>query len=288
MKKAIVTLLMGMGIICAVPKTNATEFKEHLSKEFILAGDASRNTLFIYNISGFIKVEGYQGNKVLLEMDKIITADDDKSLEEGKKEFRLAFVERTDTIMAYIAEPYDSRPHRHWQYIDDHREIDYNYNVDFTVKVPFGINLHISTVNDGVISVNNVSGILYINNVNEEISVKNAKGTTFAHTVNGDVSVNYLNNPPEESSYYTINGNIRVSYQPGLSADLQFKSMNGEIYTDYQEVERLPATVTKVQEKKGDGIVYKLNAITSVRFGKGGKIFKFETLNGNVYIKKQS
>src|ERR1035437_4841489 len=288
MKKAIVTLLMGMGIICAVPKTNAREFKEHLSKEFILAGDASHSTLFIYNISGFIKVEGYQGNKVLLEMDKTIGADDDKSLKEGKKEFRLAFDERTDTIMAYIAEPYDSRPHRHWQYNDDHREIDYNYNVDFTVKVPFGINLHISTVNDGVISVNNVSGTLYINNVNEEISVKNAKGTTFAHTVNGDVSVNYLNKPPEESSYYTINGNIRVSYQPGLSADLQFKSMNGEFYTDFQEVERLPARVTKVQEKKGDGIVYKLNAITSVRFGKGGKIFKFETLNGNVYIKKQS
>jgi hypothetical protein len=288
MKKAIVTLFIGMGIICTVPKANAREFKEHISKEFILTGDVSQSTLFIYNISGFIKVEGYQGNKILIEMDKTITADDDKTLEVGKKEFRLAFDERTDTIMAYIAEPYDSRPHRHWQYNDDRREIGYNYNVDFTVKVPFGINLHISTVNDGIISVNNVSGTLNINNVNEEISVKNAKGTTFAHTVNGDVSVNYLNNPPEESSYYTINGNIRVSYQPGLSADLQFKSMNGEFYTDFQEVERLPARVTKVQEKKGDGIVYKLNATTSVRFGKGGKVFKFETLNGNVYIKKQS
>jgi hypothetical protein len=233
-------------------------------------------------------VEGYAENKVLLEMDKTITADDDKTLETGKKEFRLAFDERTDTIMAYIAEPYDSRPRRRWQYNDDRREIDYNYNVDFTVKVPFGMNLHISTVNDGIITVNNVSGTLNINNVNEEISVKNAKGTTFAHTINGDVSVNYLTNPPEESSCYTINGNIHVSYQPGLSADLQFKSMNGDFYTDFQEVERLPATVTKVQEKKGDGIVYKLNAITSVRFGKGGKIFKFETLNGNVYIKKQS
>ena len=288
MKKEIVTLLMGLGIICAIPKANAREFKEHISKEFNLSKDAAGSTLFIYNISGFIKVEGYAGNKVLLEMDKTITADDDKTLETGKKEFRLAFDERTDTIMAYIAEPYDSRPRRRWQYNDDRREIDYNYNVDFTVKVPFGMNLHISTVNDGIITVNNVSGTLNINNVNEEISVKNAKGTTFAHTINGDVSVNYLTNPPEESSYYTINGNIHVSYQPGLSADLQFKSMNGDFYTDFQEVERLPAMVTKVQEKKGDGIVYKLNAITSVRFGKGGKIFKFETLNGNVYIKKQS
>lgn len=288
MKKAIVALLMGMGIICAVPKADAREFKEHMNKEFTLSGDAARSILFIYNISGFIKVEGYAGTKVLLDMDKTITADDDKNLETGKKEFRLAFDERTDTIMAYIAEPYDSRPRRHWQYNDDRREIDYNYNVDFTVKVPFGMNLQISTVNDGIISVNNVSGILYISNVNEEISVKNAKGTTYAHTVNGNVSVNYLTNPPEESSYYTINGDIRVSYQPGLSADLQFKSMNGDFYTDFQEAERLPATVTKVQEKRGEGIVYKLNAITSVRFGKGGKIFKFETLNGNVYIKKQS
>jgi hypothetical protein len=288
MKKVIVTLLMGMGIICTLPKADAREFKEHITKEFTLTGNVSGATLFIYNISGFIKVEGYSGNKVLLEMDKTITADDDKNLETGKKEFKLGFDERTDTIMAYIASPFDSRPRRTWYYHDDRSEIDYNYNVDFTVKVPIGMNLHISTVNDGIISVNNVSGTLHVNNVNEEISIKNAKGTTFAHTVNGDVTVSYLTNPPEESSYYTINGNISVSYQPDLSADLQFKSMNGDFYTDFPKTELLPASVSKVQDKKGDGIVYKLNSTTSVRFGKGGKTFKFETLNGNVYIKKQS
>jgi hypothetical protein len=288
MKKAIVTLLMGMGIICSGPRANAREFKEHMSKEFTILRDASGTTLFIYNISGFIKVEGYSGNKVLLEMDKTITADDEKTLETGKKEFRLAFDERTDTIMAYIAEPYDSRPHRNWHYSDDRPEIEYQYNVDFTVKVPFGMNLHISTVNDGIISVNNVSGTLHVNNVNDAISIKNAKGTTYAHTVNGDVTVSYLTNPSESSSYYTINGDIRINYQPGLSADLQFKSMHGDFYTDFTEAELLPSAVTKVEQKHGEGIVYKLNAVTAVRFGKGGKTFKFETLNGNVYIKKQS
>lgn len=288
MKKIIVTLLMGIGMLCALREANAREFKEHLSKEFALTGNTSGSILFIYNISGFIKVEGYSGNKILLEMDKTISADEDKDLETGKKEFRLAFEQNNDTVMAYIASPYDSRPHRNWQYNDDRREIDYNYNVDYTVKVPFGMNLHISTVNDGIISVNNVSGTLNVNNVNEEISIKNAKGTTYAHTVNGDVTVTYLTNPPEESSYYTINGNIKVSYQPGLSADLHFKSMNGDFYTDFPDTEMLPAAVTKEKAKKGEGTVYKLNARTSVRFGKGGKTFKFETLNGNVYIKKQS
>ena len=288
MKKVIVTLLMGLGVICTVTKANPREFKEHISKEFTLNGNASGATLFIYNISGFIKVEGYSGNKVLLEMDKTITAVNDKTLETGKKEFKLGFEERTDTIMAYIASPYDSRPHRNWHYNDDSEDIDYQYNVDFIVKVPFGMNLHISTVNDGIISVINVSGTLHVNNVNEKISIENAKGTTFAHTVNGDVTVSYLTNPPEESTYYTINGNITINFQPDLSADLQFKSMNGEFFTDFPKAELLPASVSKVQDKKGDGVVYKLNCTTSVRFGKGGKTFKFETLNGNVYIKKQS
>jgi hypothetical protein len=287
MKKVIVTLMMGMVIICSLPAANSREFKEHVSKEFTV-GNVSNSMLFIYNISGSIKVEGYPGNNIILEMDKTISADDDKTLETGKKEFRLAFDQKSDTVMAYIAEPYDSRPHRNWQHNDDRREIEYDYNVDFTVKVPFGMNLHISTVNNGIISVNNVSGALHVSNVNEEISIKNAKGTTYAHTVNGDVTVTYLTNPAEESSYYTINGNIKVTYQPGLSADLQFKSMHGDFFTDFPQAELLPASVSRVQEKKGEGTVYKLSTKTAVRFGRGGMIFKFETLNGNVYIKKQS
>ena len=288
MKKIIVILLTGIGMLCSLSEANAREFKEHLNKEFTITGNAPGSMLFIYNISGFIKVEGYQGNKILLEMDKTISADNDKDLETGKKEFRLAFDQKNDTVMAYIAGPYDSRPHRNWQYNDDRHEIDYNYRVDFTVKVPIGMNLHISTVNDGIITVNNVSGTLHVSNVNEEILIKNAKGTTYAHTVNGDVTVNYLTNPPEESSYYTINGNIRVSYQPDLSADLQFKSMNGDFFTDFPDIEKLPAAVTKEKANKEAGTVYRINAVTFVRFGKGGKTFKFETLNGNVYIKKQS
>lgn len=136
MKKELVTLLMGLGMICAIPKANAREFKEHISKEFILSKDAAGSTLFIYNISGFIKVEGYSGNKVLLEMDKIITADDEKTLETGKKEFRLAFDQKSDSIIAYIAEPYDSRPRRNWHYNDDRPEIEYQYNKEQLMLIP--------------------------------------------------------------------------------------------------------------------------------------------------------
>jgi hypothetical protein len=287
MKKTIISLFMGLVSLCLVPDANAQEFKQHISKEFTLS-KVENSILYIYNLNGSIRVEGYNGNQVLIETELKISAEDDKTLEVGKKEFKLAFEQNSDTIMAYIAEPFDSRPHHNWRYNDDRPENEYNYNVDYTVKVPFAMNLHISTVNDGIVLVSDVKGNLHVSNVNSEITIKNARGTTYAHTVNGDVTINYLKNPPEESSYYTINGNIHISYQPDLSADLQFKSMHGDFYTDFPDAELLPASVTKIQEKKDGGIVYKLNAKTAVRFGKGGKTFKFETLNGNVYIKKQS
>lgn len=288
MKRIIITLIVGAGILFGVPACYAKEFREHVSKEFTVSAVTSQETLAVYNIFGFIKVEGYAGNKIVLEMDKTISADTDKDLEAGKREFKLGFEQKSDTVMAYIAEPYDSRPRRGWQRNENHREVEYNCKVDFTVKVPYGTNLNISTVNDGAIVVENVSGSLKINNVNAGITVKNAKGTTQAHTVNGDISVNYLTNPKEASSYKTINGEIRITYQPGFSADLTFKSMHGDFFTDFSDAKLLPVAATKIEKKNGHDSVFKLEKTTTVRFGKGGSVFKFETLNGDVYIKKQS
>jgi hypothetical protein len=288
MKKLMTSVLCGLALTLVHFSSEAQESKEHISKEFALSKDPSGTVLSIYNIFGFIRVEGYSGNKVMIEIDQKISAEDNQKLEIGKKEFKLGFDQTADSITAYIAEPYDSRPHndRYGRYHD--RDIEYDYHLDFTVKVPFGMNLNISTVNDGNIDVKDVGGSLHVNNVNGKITITNAKGTTHAHTVNGDVSVNYLANPPGQSSYYTINGEIRVTYLANLSADLQFKSMNGEFFTDFSDAEVLPAKATKNQETRNGGTVYRLDKVTSVRIGSGGNTFKFETLNGNIYIKKQS
>jgi hypothetical protein len=288
MKKIIVPFLAGMALCCLQMPMMAQHFSEHISKEFTPLKDAAATTLYIYNIDGFVKVQGYNGDKVVLEMDETISADDNTKLETGKKEFKLGFDQKNDSIVAYIAAPFDSRPCRNCRCNNCDRNIDYHYHVEYTVKVPFSMNLHISTVNNGVIAINDVSGVLHVNNVNDKITIVNASGTTYAHTVNGDVTVNYVRNPPEQSSYHTINGNIRVNFQSDLSADLQFKSMHGDFFTDFPDAQLLPVTTTKKQEGKNGGIVYKIDKRMAVRFGKGGKVFQFETLNGNVYIKKQS
>jgi hypothetical protein len=282
MNRLIIPCLVGLVLACAQSPVRAQDFKEHITKEFT----ATNGTLAIYNINGFIKVEGYSGDKVVLSVDKTITAKDKDALETGKKEFKVEFQQKGDSIIAYIAEPFDSRPNQNRK--ERNQKIQYDFTLDFTVKIPYQMNLHASTVNRGNVDVKDVGGKLKTTNVNGAITIMNAKGETNAHTINGDVVINYLTIPPDKSAYYTLNGNIRISYPANLSADLQFKSFHGEFYTDFPNTEVLPVQVTKNQERRGEATVYKLDKNTAIRIGKGGRTFRFETFNGNIYIKKQS
>jgi hypothetical protein len=287
MRTKFILLVAGAMGCFALSHGQALEFKEHISKNFTLQKGAAETTVAVYNITGPIQVQGYDGNQVIMEIGKTISADNAKDLETGKNEFKMEFVQTADTVMAYISEPFDSRPHRHWRNSDEDHDIDYNYRLEFTIKVPNGCNVHLSTINEGDIAVKQVYGTLSIHNVNGAISISDAKGATVAHTVNGGITANYLSNPPD-ASFNTINGEIRLVFSADLSADLQFKSMNGQFYTDFPNVEILPVSVVKTQEKKSGATMYKLNKHLQVRVGAGGKLFKFETLNGNIYIKKQS
>jgi hypothetical protein len=280
----LIPFLAGWGLCFAQTVAVAQEYKEHISKQYTVKPGSA---VAIYNLDGFVKVEGYAGDKVVIEIDETIKGKTEADLELGKKEFKLGFDQKADSLIAYTSEPYDTRPHlRIWNNRDERRY--YIVKLEYTVKVPNNVNLIASTVNEGFIDIKNVSGSLKINNVNGPISIANAKGTTDVHTINGNLTVTYLAVPPDASSYYTLNGKLEVTYPANLSANLQFKSMNGQFYTDFDNTEFLPTQVEVTHDKRADGTTYKLNKHTPVKVGAGGKLFKFETLNGNIYIKKQS
>ena len=259
---------------------------EVISREFAPTAAAGQRTLALYNVYGSVTVQGYAGSKILVEATQTITAADAKTLEIGKNELKLGFAQQGDSVVLYTATPYDSRPHNE-RNRSEHKEIKYHYAIDYVVKVPYQLNLHVSTVNNGKVLVQDVTGRLDVGNVNGPITLRNVKGTTQAHTVNGNVEADYAANPPGASSYHTINGQIKVKYPADFAADLHFKSMHGELYTDFANTEVLPAQITRNKQGKGDGTVYKLTKDTAVRIGKGGPDFRFETLNGDVTITKQ-
>jgi DUF4097 and DUF4098 domain-containing protein YvlB len=290
MKKLFFPLLAGLGTICCSglnADAQQQEFKQHISKEFTLQKEVG-GVLALYNLNGSLNVEGYSGDKVLIEVDERLTADDTQTLEIGKKEFKLGFDQTADSIIVYIAEPFDTRPCRNCDRGWNRRDIDYDFDLAFTVKVPYHMNLDISTVNKGDITVESVSGSMRVNNVNGKITIKDAKGETRAHTINGDLTVNYLEVPTGNSEFYTLNGKLSVTFPQSLSADLQFKSWNGSFYTDFPKWEVLPAKVTKTVQNKEGGTEYQLIIDKQIRIGEGGRLFKFETMNGNIYIKRQA
>jgi len=289
MKKRLFPLLSGLAMLCLTPAAGrAQEFKEQIKKEFAVPNPAAE-VLAIYNLNGSIRVEGYSGDKVLVDIDKRISADDSDGLAFGKHEFQLGYDQHGDSIIIYIAEPFDTRPHE-WRRDDDWRQRDHNYdfNLDFVVRVPFGMNLHVSTVNHGDMLVQDVTGNLSVHNVNGPIAIRNARGATTARTINGNLTVNYVSAPNGPSDYYTLNGKLEVTYPANLSAICQYKSMNGAFYTDFDNAEPLPVSVIKNETHRSSGTVYKLNITKRVQIGNGGNLFKFETMNGNIYVKKQS
>lgn len=288
MKARLFPVLAGLVLSCTHSVAQSTEHREHISRQFTPTGSAGATTLVIYNIQGLIKVTGTSGRQVGFEVDKTLSAKEPDVLEAGKREFKLEFEQRGDTILAYIAEPFDSRPNRNNRRNRNDHRIEYDFTLDFGVTVPKAMNVQVSTVNRGDVTVSDVAGQLKVNNVNGAITLTNVRGATNVHTINGNVTANYLAVPPEGSSYYTLNGNINVSYPANLAADLQFKTFQGNFNTDFPDVAVLPAQVLKSQEQRGDKTVYKLDRTTAIRIGSGGRKLRFETFNGSVYIKKQS
>src|SRR6185437_8834228 len=167
MKKLSISLAAGLALLCFTAR--AQESREHITREFSPANVQS-GVLAVYNLNGPIKVEGYAGDKVVVEVDKVISADDSDLLALGVHEFKLGFQQKGDSIIVYIAEPFDTQPHK-WDKYDgwNQRKIEYDFQLAFTVKIPYAMNLTLSTVNRGDILVEDVAGNLDLNNVNGPI-----------------------------------------------------------------------------------------------------------------------
>lgn len=263
------------------------EKKETIAKEFPVSPDRSA-TLWIDNINGSVSVEGYNGSAVMIKAVKWVKSSSGEELEKSWQRLQLKFEQYNDTIAAYPDGICDCNCDSH------HRRRSWNncdfqddFSIDFTIKVPDRVNLYLSTVNKGDITVDNTDASLKIRNVNGGITLDGVSGASDVSTVNGDVLITYSKNPGANSRYYTLNGKLTVYFRPDLSADMSFKSFNGNFYTDFN-IDMLPATILVSSGQEKQGMTYKIERKTMARVGRGGINLRFETFNGNIYIRKNS
>jgi DUF4097 and DUF4098 domain-containing protein YvlB len=298
MKKILWIIGLGLTSITVLAQTHT----EKITREFSFEKTSPENALLIANINGDVKVVGYEGTKIQVEVTKTISGKTQTRLEDGKTAIKLGVIDDVDSLVLYVDgtcssfSKYDGKKFRNgnrwmknwgysWNDCGKNCDEKFNYTMDFVVKVPAGINLMVSTINDGEISVENVKGVVQANNINGGIKLKNLMREAEASTINGDVDIEYAKNPVKDCRFYSLNGDINAYFQNGLAANFSFESFNGDFYTDIEPLESLPVQVE--QTKNGKGVKYKVNG-NRYKIRAGGPLLDFETFNGNVYVKERT
>ncbi|PRX57663.1 DUF4097 family beta strand repeat-containing protein [Flagellimonas meridianipacifica] len=285
-KQLIVILSLSVGICVQHMTAQKKEFTEVIQKE-VEVGNASESNLVVKNVFGSIEIVGYSGRTVQVEVERSILAETKSDLELGKSELQLKITKLPNKIIVRPDAPYidfDEEKLR-YRWCDNSYDLSYEHKLDIKVKVPNTMIIDVGTVNDGEVLVENTRGkYLKAENINGGITLTNVTGKTKVNCINGPVTISYANNPTEASEYYSLNGDINISYQKSLSANISFKSMNGDIFTDFDINKQFTRTNKSIGE--GSKPKFKFESRPVVQIGKGSVDFDFETLNGNVYIKK--
>lgn len=140
--------------------------------------------------------------------------------------------------------------------------------VEFTVRIPAGVQFEGRTVNGSVIA-KDIQGEVRANTVNGDVKVS-ADGVATGKTVNGDVEVTMARTPTGALNFSTVNGTVNVIIPGSVNANFSASTVNGTISLDHPI--SIQGTVTN---RKINGTM-----------GGGGPELKMSTVNGDVRLLK--
>ena len=233
--------------------------------------------VIVKNIIGPIHVAGHDANRVEMHATETVRGDLQADIDRARAEMQL----RTETEPGRVAfrvrniDGDSGRRNSNWD--------NYSIAYDIELRVPRGATLEISTVNDGDVTVEDVNGEFDLKNVNGAVRLVRAGGGGSIHTVNGDVDASFARSPSEATSFHTVNGEVDVTFPANLSAELAFHTLQGDVFTDF-DVESLSAP-PEVRRDRGR-YVMNTNRNSAFRVGTGGERHTFNTLNGDILVRK--
>lgn len=265
---------------------------ETIKKSFEVQKASSDFWFCLCNINGTVDVEAYDGNTIELELNKQIKGRSDDDVKQGMEELKLLVDEGEDYVKVLMESPNQTIREKDdplacgWNWNGNRIGPRYDFQFDYKIRVPKGISVKVSTVNKGDLEVRNVEGNIYANNVNGDVILENVQGDTKAGTVNGVIEVSYVKMPKEFGSFETVNGDILVETPGNANGVFNFQTQWGKVYSDLDFSAKLAPKVTKASGKRG-GTMYKISNSNGYQLGEGGPSMEFETLNGDIRIKKK-
>lgn len=253
------------------------------------------NTLYVHNIDGFIEVEGYDGDKVKVSVDRSTWAKTQSNLEAVLNEALFEVVKHENDMHLYIKTPYNSLDVVNRKVKSDHknykrnRRAHYHDTLNYTIKVPRNVNLNLRTINNGHIKIDDVQAkSIAANNINGEIHLDNVSGHMDIKTINGDVSLSYVDNRMHNANFESINGSFDVQFVEKPNIEVLYESMNGHFYSNI-ELATVSTAVKKDIKKKMSGVKFSIKPRKKITIGTASNTsFTFKTLNGDISLTQQS
>ena len=232
---------------------------------------ARLGALHVNVINGSITVKGTNRKDVLIEVRQRADEDDEKPAKPQPGALR------------EIAQP----PSFNVEEENNRVEIsarNHSRATDFVIEVPARIDLDLSAVNDGDVTVDGVDGELEISNVNGEITLNQVAGSVVAHTTNGTVKATMTRvTAGKPMAFTTLNGDADVTLPAATKANLRLRSDNGQLFTDFD----FTAQMAEVQESREQGHTMKeIGKYIGGAINGGGPVFELRSFNGDVYVRK--
>ncbi len=157
--------------------------------------------------------------------------------------------------------------------------------VNLTIKVPQRFSLKLHTINNGDITVDNVTGELEINNVNGGIELTNIGGSAVANTINGDLKATFKQVTNTPMAFSTLNGRVDVTFPASVKANFKLKSDRGDIFSDFDiDVDKSQPKATRTSQSG----MYRVTVDDWVygKINNGGSEVMMKTMQGNIYVRK--
>jgi hypothetical protein len=274
------TLKRAFLFICLMAAVSKGMAQSKHSEEMVvpLSEPGKPVTLEAHLMKGWIKVVGYEGKEVIVQvfMDSTKERDEDDDRDDDSKGMKrigstggMDVRADEDNNMVRISTS------------------EQNKLIGLTIKVPQNTaRIDVGTINDGGVTVSDVSGKIEIHNVNGGITATGISGSVVANTVNGDVIVKFKSvDASAAMGFSNLNGKIDVTLPADTKADFKLKCQRGEMFTDFDiDVDKTrPKVETKNEDhfhqiKIDDWVLGKING--------GGPQLVMESQFGSIYIRK--
>src|SRR4051812_8604065 len=177
-------------------------------------------SVWIDNPFGSIDVIGGDGNLVSVTVDRMISAPDAISMKEASDGIGLSFEGDTKVrLMRTVLPP--------------GRNARWSVAVNYTVRIPRGINVKIGSKLAEHIRVSHVNGSVTVNGFSGTLIMDGVNGASAISMVNGHIIYDYAQRPIAKAQVQAVNADIDIYLPANSNVNWVANTLNGDILTTF-------------------------------------------------------